>query len=158
VTLSAGLLPYRRRAGAVEVLLVHPGGPFFRRRDAGAWSVPKGEVAPGEDPLDTARRELSEETGLAAPGAGLVDLGEVRQRGGKRVRAWAFEGDADPAELCSNAFEIEWPPRSGRRRSFPEVDRAEFFPLAEASRRINPAQAAFLERLAAALGEDGGSH
>ena len=151
--LSAGLLLYRRRAGALEVLLVHPGGPFFRRRDLGAWGVPKGELAPGEAGEAAARRELAEETGLRAPETGLLDLGEVRQRGGKRVRAWAFEGDCDPGALRSNHFEIEWPPRSGRVQRFPEVDRAAFFDLAEARRRINAAQIPFLDRLAAALEE-----
>jgi predicted NUDIX family NTP pyrophosphohydrolase len=156
VALSAGLLLYRRHGGALEVLLVHPGGPFFQRRDLGAWSLPKGEVGPGEDPQAAARRELAEETGLSAPGVGLRDLGEVRQRGGKRVRAWAFEGDCDPGALRSNHFELEWPPRSGRVRQFPEVDRAAFFALAEARERINPAQAAFLDRLAAALDSERG--
>lgn len=155
MALSAGLLLYRRHGGVLEVLLVHPGGPFFRRRDLGVWSVPKGEVGPGEDPAEAARRELAEETGLTAPEAGLLELGEVRQRGGKRVLAWAFEGDCDPAATRSNSFEVEWPPRSGRRQSFPEVDRAAFFGLAEARRRINPAQVALLDRLAAALGEEG---
>lgn len=156
MALSAGLLLYRRHGGALEVLLVHPGGPFFQRRDLGAWSLPKGEVGPGEDPQAAARRELAEETGLSAPGVGLRDLGEVRQRGGKRVRAWAFEGDCDPGALRSNHFELEWPPRSGRVRQFPEVDRAAFFALAEARERINPAQAAFLDRLAAALDSERG--
>lgn len=151
MALSAGLLLYRHRAGALEVLLVHPGGPFFERRDQGAWSVPKGEVAAGEDPEPAARRELFEETGLLTPETGLLDLGEIRQRGGKRVRAWAFEGDCDPGAIRSLPFELEWPPRSGRIRSFPEVDRAAFFDLAEARRRINPGQAPFLDRLAAAL-------
>jgi len=151
--LSAGLLLYRRRGAALEVLLVHPGGPFFQRRDQGAWSVPKGEVDPQEDLEAAARRELAEETGLSAPATGLLDLGEIRQSGGKRVRAWAFEGDCDPGALRSNEFELEWPRGSGRVRRFPEVDRAAFFDLAEARRRINPAQAAFLERLRVALGE-----
>jgi len=151
VGLSAGLLMFRRH-GTLEVLLVHPGGPFFARRDLGAWSVPKGEVSEGEDEQAAARRELTEETGLRAPEGELLDLGEVRQKGGKRVRAWAFEGDCDPAALRSNRFEMEWPPRSGRVQSFPEVDRAAFFDLDQARRRINAAQVAFLDRLEARLG------
>jgi len=153
VALSAGLLLYRRSGDRFEVLLVHPGGPFFARRDLGCWSVPKGEVAEGEASAAAARREFAEETGLVAPeAAALIDLGEVRQRGGKRVQAWAFEGDCDPERLSSNRFEMEWPPRSGRVRSFPEVDRAAFFDLGEARRRIVDAQAAFLDRLEARLG------
>lgn len=147
---SAGLLMYRRRDGRLEVLLVHPGGPFFAKKDRGAWSVPKGLVEPGEDPLETACRELTEETGLSATGP-FVPLGHVRQRSGKVVHAWAFEGDCDPDAIRSNTFEMEWPPRSGRRARFPEVDRAAFFGLTEAGERINPAQAAFLDRLEQAL-------
>jgi predicted NUDIX family NTP pyrophosphohydrolase len=151
-TISAGLLLYRSGAGGPEVLLVHPGGPFWRSRDRGAWSVPKGEAAGGEDLLATARREFQEETGFAADGP-AIPLGEVRQRGGKHVHAWAVRGNADPARLRSNTFEMEWPPGSGKIASFPEVDRAAWFDLAEARRRILPAQAAFLDALAAALGE-----
>jgi predicted NUDIX family NTP pyrophosphohydrolase len=156
VALSAGLLLYRRRAGSLEVLLVHPGGPFFRKRDAGVWSVPKGEVDAGEDALVAARRELAEETGLRSPESGYLDLGEIRQRGGKRVRAWAFEGDCHPEELRSGEVEIEWPPRSGSRLRFPEVDRAAFFELEEARARLNPAQGAFLDRQREALREGAG--
>jgi len=145
---SAGLLMFRRRAGRLEVFLVHPGGPYFARRDEGWWTIPKGLVEPGEDPLATARREFQEETSFAAPADGCAPLGEVRQKGGKLVRAWAFEGDADPAALSSNTFELEWPPRSGERRSFPEVDRAAWFDLDEAGRKINAAQAILLDRLA----------
>jgi predicted NUDIX family NTP pyrophosphohydrolase len=148
---SAGLLLFRERPGGVEVLLVHPGGPFFARRDAGAWSIAKGEVEAGEDLLSAARRELHEETGFTAAGA-AIPLGTVRQKGGKIVHAWAVRGDADPEALRSNTFELEWPRGSGRRRAFPEVDRAAWFTLAEARQRMNPAQAPLLDRLVAALG------
>jgi len=136
---------FRRRA-ALEVLLVHPGGPFWAKKDEGVWSIPKGEPGEGEAALDTARREFEEETSLRAEGP-FLPLGSVRQKGGKVVQAWAFAGDCDPALVRSNTCEIEWPPRSGRRRTIPEVDRAEWFDLAEARRRINPAQAAFLDVL-----------
>jgi predicted NUDIX family NTP pyrophosphohydrolase len=136
---------FRRRA-ALEVLLVHPGGPFWAKKDEGVWSIPKGEPGEGEAALDTARREFEEETSLRAEGP-FRPLGSVRQKGGKVVQAWAFAGDCDPALVRSNTCEIEWPPRSGRRRTIPEVDRAEWFDLAEARRRINPAQAAFLDVL-----------
>jgi predicted NUDIX family NTP pyrophosphohydrolase len=146
---SAGLLMYRRRCGTLEVLLVHPGGPLWAGRDLGAWSIPKGEMNDAsEDPLDTAKREFAEETGFA-PGTQWIGLGEVRQRSGKRVTAWAFEGDADPAALVSNAFEMEWPPRSGQRRAFAEVDRAAWFNLEAARLHIHEAQRVFLERLQA---------
>jgi predicted NUDIX family NTP pyrophosphohydrolase len=150
---SAGILLYRRRdRGAPEVLLVHPGGPFWANRDLGAWSIPKGEHEEGEDPLACARREFEEELG-SPPGDGeLSDLGSVRQRAGKTVQAWALEGDLDTATVRSNTFTLEWPPRSGRMREFPEIDRAEWFPLDEARRRINEAQVAFLDRLAERLG------
>jgi predicted NUDIX family NTP pyrophosphohydrolase len=146
---SAGLLLHRFRDGVLEVLLAHPGGPLFASRDAGAWSVPKGEVEPGEEPLSVARREFEEETGSPPPGigTGYRPLGDVRQKSGKLVTAWAIEGDLDTATATSNTFEMEWPPRSGRRTAFPEVDRVEWFELDEARRRINPAQAAFLDRL-----------
>lgn len=150
---------YRRGDGGLEVFLVHPGGPFFARKDAGYWSVPKGEIDdPAEAPLAVARREFAEETGQAVEGcaAGTVDflpLGSVRQANGKDVEAWAFAGDwpAD-ANFISNTFELEWPPRSGRRQRFPEVDRGEFFPLPVAREKINPAQQLFLDRLVEALG------
>jgi predicted NUDIX family NTP pyrophosphohydrolase len=129
------------------VLLVHPGGPFWARRDAGAWSIPKGEYEPGDDPLEAARREFEEELSSRAPDGETVELGEVKQRGGKVVCAWALEGDLDAAEIKSNTFTAEWPPRSGRFRSFPEVDRAEWFTLVAAREKINPAQAALLDRL-----------
>jgi predicted NUDIX family NTP pyrophosphohydrolase len=145
---SAGLLMYRRRAGALEVFLVHPGGPFWARKDAGAWSIPKGEIDPTEEPLAAARREFTEETGLAAQGA-FRPLAPVTQAGGKIVQAWAVEGDLDPSALQSNTFSIEWPPRSGRQKTFPEVDRAAWFSLDVAREKINPAQAALLDELAA---------
>lgn len=137
---------YRVRGRRVEVLLVHPGGPFWKKKDAGAWSIPKGEISPGEDGLDTARREFSEETGLSPEGQ-FFPLGQVVQKGGKTVRAWAFECDCDPAALKSNTFTMEWPPRSGKIQEFPEIDRAAFFTLEEARDRMNPAQAALLDTL-----------
>ena len=147
---SAGLLIHRQRAGVLEVLLVHPGGPFFKNKDAGAWSIPKGEVDASEDALAAACRELLEETGLLAAGP-FIDLGSVTQRGGKVVIAFACAADHDLTAIVSNRFEIEWPPRSGRRVSFPEVDRAEYFALPLARLKINAAQSAFLERLERAL-------
>jgi predicted NUDIX family NTP pyrophosphohydrolase len=150
---SAGLVLYRRRDGAVELLLVHPGGPLWARRDAGAWSIPKGEVGEGEDPRAVALREFEEETGHPPPRGELVALGEVRQRGGKLVTAWAAAGDLDPAAITSNTFTLEWPPRSGRRREFPEVDRAGWFDPATAREKLLAAQAELVDRLLAALGE-----
>ena len=149
---SAGILLYRQGASGPEVLLVHPGGPFWARRDEGAWSIPKGEHDDGEEAVDAARREFAEETGSALALETLVPLGEVRQRSGKRVAAWAAEGDLDPADVRSNTFEMEWPPRSGQMQAFPEVDRAEWFPLEEAQRRMLPAQAPFVDRLREQLG------
>jgi len=130
---------------------VHPGGPFWTRRDAGAWSIPKGEYEPGDDPFEAARREFEEELSSPPPAGEAVDLGEVKQRGGKLVCAWAIEGDLDPTDAESNTFTVEWPPGSGRMRSFPEVDRAEWFTLQDARERINPAQVALLDRLAERL-------
>ena len=145
---SAGILLHRRGPdGEREVLLVHPGGPFWARKDAGAWSIPKGEVEPGDDPRATALREFAEETGTTLPDAALSELGEVRQKGGKVVTAFAAEGDLDPRAIRSNTFELEWPPRSGRIQSFPEVDRAEWFGLAHAREKLVPAQAELLDRL-----------
>jgi predicted NUDIX family NTP pyrophosphohydrolase len=144
--LSAGLLLFRRSPG-LELLLVHPGGPFFRNKDEGAWSIPKGEVEEGSDPLAAALREFSEETGVSPPPGDLVPLGEIRQKGGKRVLAWAIEGNLDPTAIQSNTFELEWPPRSGRSQRFPEVDRAGFFPPEIARRKLNPAQAELVDRL-----------
>jgi predicted NUDIX family NTP pyrophosphohydrolase len=143
---SAGLVMYRRRGSDLEVLLVHPGGPFWTKKDLGAWSIPKGEMTEGEDPLRVAQREFEEETGFRAEGS-VVDLGSIRQKGGKTVRAWAVAGDLDPAAIRSNTFTMEYPPRSGRMREFPEVDRAAFFGIDEAKTRINPAQVPLLERL-----------
>jgi predicted NUDIX family NTP pyrophosphohydrolase len=150
---SAGLLMFRRRDGAVEVLLAHPGGPFWSRRDEAAWTLPKGEIGPGEDPLAAARREFQEETGFASRPP-FHPLGELRQRSGKRITAWAFEGDADPHALVSNRFEMEWPPRSGRLQSFPEVDRVQWFGLPQARRKLLAGQAPFLDQLAQWLGAD----
>jgi predicted NUDIX family NTP pyrophosphohydrolase len=152
--LSAGLLMFRRRPG-LELFLVHPGGPFFRNKDEGAWSIPKGEVEEGSQPLEAALREFSEETGAEPPEGELVPLGEIRQKGGKRVVAWAVEGDLEPSKVKSNTFEIEWPPGSGRRERFPEVDRADFFPPELARRKLNPAQAELVDRLERTL-EGGG--
>jgi predicted NUDIX family NTP pyrophosphohydrolase len=152
---SAGILLYRGRTGAPEVLLVHPGGPFWERKDQGAWSIPKGEYEEGEDPRACALREFEEELGGPPPADALTELGTTRLAGGKLVSAWAAEGDLDPASVVSNTFTLEWPPRSGVLREFPEVDRAEWFSLAEARRRINPAQVAFLERLREKLEEEG---
>lgn len=149
---SAGLLLHRLRDGRLEVLLVHPGGPLWARRDEGAWSIPKGEYGPGEDPLSAARREFAEELGRPAPAGPVDELGEVRLKSGKRVQAWAIPGDLDASVVRSNTFSLEWPPRSGRQIEVPEVDRAEWFQLEEARRRINPAQAEFLERLATRAG------
>jgi len=143
---SAGLLMFRSRADTLEVLLVHPGGPYWMKKDLGAWTIPKGELAEGEDELATARREFEEETGLRPEGT-LHPLGSVKQKGGKVVHGWAFEGDCDPATLRSNTYRVQWPPGSGEWRTYPEVDRAEWFTLEEARRRINPAQAAFLDAL-----------
>ena len=131
---------------------MHPGGPFWARKDEGAWSVPKGEIEPGQDPLAAAEREFTEETGQPVPDGRRLELGEVVQAGGKRVVAWAVPGDFDPADLVSNEFELEWPPRSGQRRSFPEVDRAGWFALDVARTKIIAAQAELLDRLATALG------
>ena len=148
---SAGILLYRVRLGALEVLLVHPGGPFWARRDAGAWSIPKGEYEDGEDPRACALREFEEETGTALTPGELVDLGDVRQKGGKAVTAWAAEGDLDADRIRSNTFAMEWPPRSGRMAVFPEIDRAAWFGLEEARDKLVPAQAEFLDRLAKRL-------
>lgn len=147
---SAGILLFRRTQGELEVLLVHPGGPYWAKKDASAWSVPKGEYAEGEDPLETARREFGEETGGSVEGK-FVDLGEVKQGGGKLVRAWAVEGDFDPTTIRSNTFPLEWPPKSGVFLDVPEVDVADWFPIPEARAKINPAQAVFLDRLAATV-------
>jgi predicted NUDIX family NTP pyrophosphohydrolase len=146
---SAGILLYRLAGPEPEVLLVHPGGPFWARKDDGAWSIPKGEYAEDEDPRDAALREFEEELGTAAPGGAdaLLDLGEVRQRSGKVVSAYALEGDLDASAITSNTFPMEWPPRSGRTQEFPEVDRAGWFAPAEARAKLVPAQAELVDRL-----------
>lgn len=142
---------FRHKPSAVEVLLVHPGGPFWANKDEGAWSIPKGEAAPGEDLLARAQIEFEEELGIK-PSAKWIELGSVKQKGGKTVHAWAFEGDLPKSfQINSNTFEMEWPPRSGKLANFPEIDRAEFFPDETARRKINPAQVLFLDRLRAAL-------
>jgi predicted NUDIX family NTP pyrophosphohydrolase len=145
---SAGVLLYRRRGGELEVLLVHLGGPFWAKKDAGAWFVPKGEVHPGEEELAAARREFAEETGLSADWE-LMELGSVRHKSGKKVSAWAMEGDCDPSSLRSNTFEMEWPPKSGKKKEFPEIDRAGFFGVQAAREKMHPSEFPFVERLAA---------
>ena len=150
---SAGLLLYRQRESVLEVLLAHPGGPFFRKKDEGAWTLPKGLLEPGEEPLACALREFREETGIELPvDPRIVLLGEITQKGGKRVIGFACEGDWDGSgPPASNTFELEWPPRSGKRATFPEIDRLEFFDLARAREKILPAQSPFLARLAQTL-------
>jgi predicted NUDIX family NTP pyrophosphohydrolase len=148
---SAGILMYRRPGAGLELLLVHPGGPFWARKDLGAWSIPKGEYSESEDALAVAKREFEEETGAPVQGD-FRSLGELVQPGRKIVTAWAIEGDFDPADLKSNLFEMEWPPKSGRRQSFPEVDRAQWFSPAEARGKILKGQSEFISRLLAAIG------
>jgi predicted NUDIX family NTP pyrophosphohydrolase len=147
---SAGILLYRRSAGGLEVLLAHPGGPFWRHRDLGAWTLPKGEIVEGEDALDAARREFGEETGLAAAGP-FVALTPLRQPSGKTLYAWAAEGDCDAASLRSNRFTLEWPPRSGKHAEFPEIDRAAWLALPEARQKILKGQAPLLDELESLL-------
>ena len=144
---SAGILLWRRSYGPLEVLLGHPGGPFFAGKDAGHWTVLKGEIEPGEEPSAVARREFAEETGHPAPEAPAIELGEIRQKGGKVVLAWALEGDLDPADAVSNTFEMAWPPKSGRLQAFPEIDRVEWFDLETARKKILPAQVPLLDGL-----------
>ena len=146
---SAGLLLYRRRNG-LEIFLVHPGGPFWKNKDAGAWSLPKGEIGEGKDPFQTAKREFTEETGFSIDGE-FRPLEPVKQSGGKVVHAWAVESDCDASRIRSNLFSLEWPPKSGRTRDFPEVDRAAWFPIPEARSRIIPAQVGFIEQLISVL-------
>jgi predicted NUDIX family NTP pyrophosphohydrolase len=156
---SAGILLYRLAASGPEVLLVHPGGPYWAKKDLGAWTIPKGEFEEGEEARDAALRELAEELGAAAPAVDpstLMALGSVRQKGGKVIHAWAAEGEFDPVELRSNGFTIEWPPRSGVEREFPEVDRAEWFEPARGRERILAAQADFVDRLLDRLGRAAG--
>ena len=149
---SAALLMYRVREGNLEVFLAHPGGPFFAKKDEGAWTLPKGLAEEGEDLETAARREFEEETGIRPRGP-FIPLGTVKLTSGKTIHAWAFAGDRDPGRpLASNTFEIEWPPRSGRRQEFPEIDRAAFFSPEEAAKKLNPQQAAFVSRLIEALG------
>jgi predicted NUDIX family NTP pyrophosphohydrolase len=143
---SAGLLVYRKRDDKIEVLLVHPGGPFWKNKDSGAWSIPKGEFATGEDPLDVAKREFQEETGQSIDGS-FQPLAPIKQRGGKTVYAWAVEADLDVTHVKSNTFTIEWPPRSGKQQEFPEVDRAEWFSLDAAAEKINDGQREMLHQL-----------
>jgi len=151
---SAGVLLFRNRA-APELLLIHPGGPYWAKKDLGAWSIPKGEIDPGEEPQSCALRELREELGPAAPSLGpdeLIELGSIRQKGGKVVYAWAAEAEFDPTALQSNSFELEWPPHSGERREFPEVDRAEWFEPVAAQDKILAAQAELIDRLLESFG------
>jgi predicted NUDIX family NTP pyrophosphohydrolase len=148
---SAGILMYRRRGHGIELLLAHPGGPFWAKKDLGAWSIPKGEYREGEDPLVAAKREFEEETGIR-PEGDFLSLGEVVQPGRKIVSAWAVEGDLDVAALKSNMFELEWPPKSGRHAQFPEIDRAQWFAPAEAGEKILKGQRPFIDRLLAAVG------
>jgi predicted NUDIX family NTP pyrophosphohydrolase len=152
--ISAGLLMYRIQDGAIQVLLAHPGGPFFRNKDEGAWSIPKGEPEPDEDLLGTAQREFEEETGVKPIGP-FISLKPIKQKGGKIVQAWAFKGDCDPSVVKSNTFTLEWPPRSGRQMEFPEIDRAEFFDLDTARKKIKAGQEALLEELEALISPKG---
>jgi predicted NUDIX family NTP pyrophosphohydrolase len=148
---SAGILLYRIRSGELQVFIVHPGGPFWAGKDAAAWSIPKGEIEQGSDPLETAKREFREETGKPVSGE-FLPLTPLKQRGGKVVHAWAVNGDIDPATIKSNTFTTEWPPRSGKRREFPEVDRGGWFTIAEATERLLPGQLGFLTELQEKLG------
>jgi predicted NUDIX family NTP pyrophosphohydrolase len=153
---SAGLMMYRRNGDSMEVFLVHPGGPYWARKDKGAWTIPKGEYGEEEDALDAAKREFIEETGFAVKGE-MRELGYVKQKSGKVVRAWAFEGDCDPAQLKSNTCEIEWPPRSGKQITIPEVDRGKWFTVEESREFIREEQRAFLDVLHGLVtGEDSG--
>jgi predicted NUDIX family NTP pyrophosphohydrolase len=149
---SAGILMYRAAGSGRELLLVHPGGPFWAKKDEGAWSIPKGEYAPDEDPLTAAKREFAEELGSVSPEGDYLDLGEVVQPSRKRLVVFAIEGDFDPATLTSNLFEMEWPPKSGQMQSFPEVDRAGWFARDDARKKILPGQVPFIDRLLARLG------
>jgi predicted NUDIX family NTP pyrophosphohydrolase len=147
---SAGLLMYRIHDGQLQVLLAHPGGPFFQNKDAGAWSIPKGEVEPSEDLLEAAKREFEEEIGVTPTGP-FIALKPVKQKGGKIVHAWAVEGECDPRAIVSNTFTMEWPPRSGQQMAFPEIDRADFFDLVAARRKITAGQAPLIEELEATV-------
>jgi predicted NUDIX family NTP pyrophosphohydrolase len=154
-TISAGLLMYRRTPAGPQVLLVHPGGPFWKNKDDGAWTVAKGEVAQSEDLLSAAKREFEEELGYR-PGGTFTPLPPIKQKGGKIVHVWCFEGDFDPQSLRSNTFDMEWPPKSGKRATFPEVDRAAWFDVEHARRKILPSQSPLLDRLLQSLGASGG--
>jgi predicted NUDIX family NTP pyrophosphohydrolase len=143
---SAGILVYRKRKNQIEIFLVHPGGPFWLKKDLGVWSIPKGEIEEGEEPFDVALREFKEETGQTISGK-FVPLNSVKQKGGKIITAWAVEGDADQGKIISNTFEMEWPPKSGKMKAFPEVDKAEWFAINVAKEKINPAQIAFIDEL-----------
>lgn len=144
--ISAGILMYRHHKGALQVLLVHPGGPFFQNKDEGAWSIPKGEVEPGEDLLECAKREFAEELDVTVSGP-FIPLTPVKQQGGKVVHAWACAGNCDPKSFVSNSFSMEWPPRSGQQKEFPEIDRADFFDVAGARKKSNAAQVALIDEL-----------
>jgi predicted NUDIX family NTP pyrophosphohydrolase len=148
---SAGILVYRKQNAKVDVLLAHPGGPFFTKKDEGVWSIPKGEAEEREDLLEAAKREFQEELGLPVPIGELAELNSIRQAGGKTVHAWAVEGDIDVSRVVSNTFEMEWPPHSGNKQSFPENDKTEWFSLSEAAKKINPGQVEFLRQLAQIL-------
>jgi predicted NUDIX family NTP pyrophosphohydrolase len=150
---SAGILLFRRSGNGPEVLLAHPGGPYWRGKDEGAWTIPKGEYDESEDPLAAAVREFGEETGFPVSPP-FLPLGEIVQKSGKHITAWACAGDCDPGQLHSNTFEVEWPPRSGRRQSFPEIDRVQWFSIEAARRKMNPAQGALLDRLAGAVRDE----
>ena len=145
--LSAGILVFRRKEGQVEVLIIHPGGPLWAKKDAGSWSLPKGQLGEGEDPLVAALREFEEEIGMPCPTGKKIDLGEIKMKSGKRVRAWAVEGDLDVTQLRSNTFSLEWPPRSGKFQDFPEVDRGAYLSVQEAKEKLIAAQHPFLDRL-----------
>jgi predicted NUDIX family NTP pyrophosphohydrolase len=148
--LSAGILMFRKRESTLQLFLVHPGGPFWRNKDAGAWSIPKGEYEEGEDPLDAAKREFLEETGIEADGE-FLPLGEIKQPSGKVITAWALEGDCEPSAVRSNMFSMEWPPKSGRQQEFPEVDRADWFTANEAKEQIVKGQTGLIDRVVALI-------
>lgn len=144
---SAGILLYRFNNKALEVLLVHPGGPFFTKKDSGAWSIPKGEFLDDENPLDAAKREFKEEIGVDVPGTDFIELSSIEQKNNKTVYAWAFQGDLDTSIIKSNTFELEWPPKSGKMRSFPEIDKGEWFTITSAKEKINVRQVPLLDEL-----------
>jgi predicted NUDIX family NTP pyrophosphohydrolase len=150
--LSAGLLMFRWRGDALEVFIVHPGGPFWAKKDLGAWSIPKGEYAEGEDALATAQREFEEETSIAPPAGELIQLTDIKQPSGKIVSAWAIEGDCDASSVSSNMFSMEWPPKSGRSQEFPEIDRGDWFPIETARLKLLKGQSGFLDELASKVG------